>query len=138
MKRCQHCKTLLPLSEFSKDKHESDGVQGNCKKCVRVYHKKYYTENKERYLLGIRKNEREIKNWYINYKSTLVCIICGEDDPICLDFHHRNPSKKEVNITTAIRDCWSRSRILKELEKCDIVCSNCHRKIHRDLLKNNF
>ncbi len=57
------------------------------------------------------------------------CQRCGNVFPNCVyDFHHRNPKHKEKNISSMIRHDWE--RIVKELDKCDLLCSNCHRIIH--------
>jgi hypothetical protein len=57
------------------------------------------------------------------------CMICGECDPIVLDFHHREPQQKDFQLIGSF--CYSRSResILKEIAKCDVLCSNCHRRV---------
>lgn len=46
--------------------------------------------------------------------------------PYVLDFDHRDPSTKKFNIAMHVRQV-SRQRLLAEIEKCDIVCANCHR-----------
>jgi hypothetical protein len=68
-----------------------------------------------------------LKRWLREHKGHLHCK-CGESDIRCLDFHHRDPSKKVITIGRAVTDGWSIKRILTEIEKCDILCSNCHRK----------
>ena len=62
------------------------------------------------------------------YKQSKGCQDCSETDPIVLEFDHREPSKKEVTIGTVIRFGWSLERLMKEIEKCDVVCANCHRR----------
>lgn len=57
------------------------------------------------------------------------CVICGEKDPICLDFHHKNPETKVSSVGNMI-STHSMKNILAELEKCIVVCANCHRKLH--------
>ena len=57
------------------------------------------------------------------------CAICGlVDDPAVYDFHHLDPSKKETRIS--IMKQSDEELVLKEVKKCVMVCSNCHRKIH--------
>ena len=63
-------------------------------------------------------------------KSTLTCERCPENHPACIDFHHQDPTKKEVNIGEAFRLGYSKKRIEAEMEKCIVLCSNCHRKLH--------
>ncbi len=57
-----------------------------------------------------------------------ACTVCGlVDDPAVYDFHHRDPAEKAVSIAQA--KSWA--AIERELPKCDLVCANCHRKIHK-------
>ena len=67
--------------------------------------------------------------WFKAYKETLSCQECGEDDAVCLDLHHRNPAEKRFQFSKSF---FSRSiqAILDELAKCDVLCANCHRKLH--------
>lgn len=66
---------------------------------------------------------------YEEYKSSVGCKYCGETHPACLDFHHRNPEEKTANISFLIRN-RSFESVQDEIKKCDVVCSNCHRKLH--------
>lgn len=64
-------------------------------------------------------------------KQDLSCSRCPESDPACLDFHHRDPSEKLFEITAGMFS-RSRAKVLNEIAKCDVLCANCHRKLHRD------
>jgi len=87
---------------------------------VRKY--KHYQKRKDRVeSLGI---------WIREYKEKLVCIKCSENNPVCLDFHHVDSSIKEGNISNMVHSGYSVKNIIKEVEKCIILCANCHRKIH--------
>lgn len=67
----------------------------------------------------------------IAMKKTLSCGKCGENHPACLDFHHRDPKTKLFTISHATRHhIYSWETILVEIDKCDVICSNCHRKEH--------
>jgi len=56
------------------------------------------------------------------------CKKCGYDDnPVALDFHHRVPNEKKMCVAQLVGQGYSLSIILEEVEKCDILCSNCHR-----------
>ena len=62
------------------------------------------------------------------------CIICGYNKCISsLDFHHKNPQEKEFGINECIS--YSYERLLKEVDKCELVCRNCHGEINEDLIK---
>lgn len=58
------------------------------------------------------------------------CVRCGESDIACLDFHHRDAAVKEGHVSLMRR--FSLKRLLAEIDKCDVLCANCHRKHHRD------
>ena len=57
------------------------------------------------------------------------CVKCGENDPACLDFHHRDGKRNKLGNIGEIRR-FSNERILAEIAKCDVLCANCHRKHH--------
>ena len=92
------------------------------------YHKKWYETNKEKETLRIRQRRHDIAQWFAEYKSQLKCVECGEDHVACLDFHHLH-DKEDCIYKLVVGGC-SRERILKEIEKCLVLCSNCHRKLH--------
>lgn len=48
-----------------------------------------------------------------------------------LEFHHTNPNEKEVDPSKMYYESWEKAQI--EIDKCDLLCSNCHMEIHADL-----
>lgn len=104
----------------------------NNREAILAYQREWYKNNSERQKQFVRNREAKLLQWFREYKEALCCTICGEDHPACLDFHHRDPNEKEMEISTALSYGWSKERILVEIEKCDILCSNCHRKLHWD------
>ena len=75
----------------------------------------------------MRRRRQRLKIQGVEYKGG-KCIKCGYDKNIAaLDFHHRDPKKKKFRLgTDAITDWKTRK---KELDKCDLLCANCHREI---------
>jgi len=61
------------------------------------------------------------------WKAERGCAKCGETDPRCLELHHRDRKTKHYNISTIYRRKWE--TIQAELEKCDVLCSNCHQRV---------
>jgi hypothetical protein len=96
----------------------------------REYSKKWYKKNKK--LARIRRYEtkRKVVEWFVEYKKNLKCSCCPESDPICIDFHHKDSSKKDANISRMANEGYGKKRILEEIAKCDVLCANCHRKVH--------
>lgn len=74
-------------------------------------------------------NLRKKKKIWLDEQKVTGCINCPEKDPACLDFHHRDPQHKKANLSEAIAQ-WSIERLQNEVNKCDILCANCHRKLH--------
>ena len=59
------------------------------------------------------------------------CKICKYDKNIsALEFHHRDPNGKESQLDMRTLSNRSMEYIMKEVEKCDLLCSNCHRELH--------
>ena len=73
--------------------------------------------------------DRKIKS--VEYKGG-KCIKCGYDKYVgCLDFHHRDSSQKDKKWKHIFNRKWE--YIVKELDKCDLLCHNCHGEIHEDM-----
>jgi len=95
-----------------------------------VCQRKGYAKNPSKVIAKVKERREQIKKWFTEYKSNLSCIRCGEDTIVCLDFHHLDPTKKEMCIARAVNRGWSKERILREANKCLVLCKNCHAKIH--------
>jgi 5-methylcytosine-specific restriction endonuclease McrA len=93
-----------------------------------AYKRQWEKDNPERvaeYMRNWRAKQRAV----INTALAGGCVRCGETDTACLDFHHRNPAEKEAEIGNVARR-WGSERLLAEIAKCVVLCSNCHRKFH--------
>lgn len=127
-KTCSRCKQLKSIEEFGVRRN---GVpQPYCRECVRVYGREHYKNNKSKYIDRNKRFRYLVQEWYIQYKETLRCSKCGENHPATLDFHHNDPSHKEFNIARYYQSAGSITRLEKEIEKCSVLCANCHRKLH--------
>lgn len=80
----------------------------------------------------IRRGERrkKLRAWFCDLKASLGCMRCPERHPYCLDFHHWDANEKVFELSDAISSQASMGAIQKEISKCDLICSNCHRKEH--------
>lgn len=134
MKLCNKCSSRKPLSAFSKNKARKDGLAYACKECIRSYSKEHYKKNIKIYKNKARKWANKAREKYQEYKATLSCNVCGESEPCCLDFHHRDPETKDFTLSKASAG-MSLKRIKEEIEKCVVLCSNCHRKVHAGVLQ---
>ena len=87
------------------------------------------------------KPARDTSKYRSNIKEKLVaykggrCQICGYDRCInALEFHHLNPQEKDFTISGGTK---SLNLLLPEVDKCILVCSNCHREIHAGIIEYN-
>ena len=86
-------------------------------------------ESKEHIRQGRLRRSAERRGSLWDYKAEHPCERCGEADPSCLDFHHRDPGAKEFSLGAEGKN-KSFKRLLVEIEKCAVLCANCHRKLH--------
>jgi hypothetical protein len=111
----------------------------------REYHKKWYAkpENNKAKKANAKKH-REISrkrnvDYIYQYKLTHACQKCAEyhpeyveTHPVCLQFHHCH-GEKELEISNLARRMVSIKRLQTEMDKCILVCGNCHARIHEEL-----
>ena len=97
---------------------------------LRAYRREWYKRNKEHAKEKVANRRRELAAWMVEYKRDLKCSRCDEDHVGTLDFHHIDPEQKDMEVSGAIHNGWSVKRILEEISKCIVLCSNCHRKLH--------
>ena len=100
----------------------------------KLWSKQYHEKNREKRLEEQRKRRRKTIKWFRSFKEKLECFYCDENSPVCLDFHHVDSSIKESNIGRMATQGQARARILKEISKCDVLCKNCHAKLHVGVL----
>lgn len=75
-----------------------------------------------------RTKRRETYDRVQQLKASLGCARCPERHPAALDFHHENDDKENA-VSQMINKCgWD--KLMLEIEKCTVLCSNCHRKLH--------
>lgn len=140
----QYCSMECSRLASLKDKDIDPSIRGKERKNLRhkKYWKEWYHRNKENHdahIKRVKKNNDIYKEKCKKYKESLnlKCIICGESENCCLDFHHLDPKNKEFNISKGITLGYKIERLKEEIEKCVCVCSNCHRKIHNGLINLN-
>ncbi|MBI2314716.1 hypothetical protein HYU93_01525 [Candidatus Daviesbacteria bacterium] len=123
MKRCYKCKQTKSLSEFYKLSRSKDGLQPICKVCDIAQTKARYRNNKKYYIDAARANRQKTID-FINKVKSNPCTDCGNIyHPVCMDFDHLEEKEKAISLLKG----RSIAGITKEIMKCELVCSNCHR-----------
>lgn len=75
---------------------------------------------------------KRAKEKLVNYKGG-KCECCGYDKCIeAMEFHHLDPNEKDFGISGK---SWAFEKLKKEVDKCIMVCSNCHKEIHAGIRK---
>ena len=87
---------------------------------------RYYCENCYRKMSVVQIAHK--KQWLWDHKASEGCVLCGEDDPRCLDYHHEQPDKKKFSIGSVSSSIPTHA-IRIEMKKCVVICANCHRKV---------
>jgi len=77
---------------------------------------------------------RNLKSQMVEYKGG-CCVRCGyKKYQGALEFHHIDPNEKDFN-PSRLKNYSFNERLKNELDKCILVCSNCHREIHDEIIK---
>ena len=120
MKKCKTCKEVLPLSDFHTNgwyvgkKRQRRKFKPSCRDCENKAQRKEYNDLIEAFYGG----------W-----SCQECGFSGE--PRQFDCHHRDPAEKDFRVSQYFRAATNSPERLKgELEKCSLLCANCHRLKH--------
>lgn len=119
-KYCKDCKVIKSVSLFNKEKNVKDGFRNICKSCQSI-RGKIYTKNRTH---GAGAKQRQ-RLFVLSIKS-MGCGVCQEKNPYCIDFHHTSDDKEfcisEYQALT--------KKLIEEIQKCILLCANCHRKHH--------
>ncbi len=107
------------------------------------YLKQYYLENKvliktrgrENYLLKKNEYDKKVKDRRVKNKLKAIAYLGGickhctlVYHPSIFEFHHVNPEEKEIKISLLLQSGWD--KLKKELDKCILLCANCHNYHH--------
>lgn len=76
-----------------------------------------------------RKYQEEIRKWFEVYTREICCVDCYKSHRAILDFHHKYQNKDNKYISDLLYSS-TKDKILKEINKCEVLCANCHRIRH--------
>jgi len=90
-----------------------------------------YADHKKYFINSVAKRRRKIREMAVQHLEG-KCSRCGYSKYLeVLEFHHRDPSQKLFGIgQRGLTRGWERVRA--EIEKCDLLCANCHRELHAE------
>lgn len=126
--KCRKCSVTLPANLFIKNKFAKHGYRKECSEC----HQKL-----------IKDRRRRIKNLWIKEMGG-CCQNCGFEKWIgSLQFHHikwewRNKDENKIDPNVVMYRKYNEKQIRLELDKCCLLCSNCHSAIHSHEIEPKF
>lgn len=122
-RRCGRCRKVLPQELFNR---MGDGRQGWCRACFREYFRE--RGDLHRRQSGAARIARAVRAraHVLAYLRSHPCRDCGQGDPVVLEFDH--VGRKRRNVSALVSDGLPLARIDKEIEHCEVVCVNCHRR----------
>lgn len=126
-KVCSDCKQKKPFANYRwRDRSRNLKVK-RCSECDTAWRSKDYQDKTDSYRRRINQLHTELRAIVVEEKKH-PCMDCGVCyPPYVMDFDHRDPTQKVSKISNLMR--WgSKDKLLIELEKCDLVCANCHRE----------
>lgn len=129
MKKCSKCNKTMDENNFRIRKDTGD-LNAKCIDCIKLYKRYYYQKNKE-YIVSksvkrTAKIRKETRLWLNDLKNA-PCKDCGKKyPPYIMDFYHIEQKENDINFY--IRYGCSKSKLINEIKKCEIICANCHRE----------
>lgn len=126
--KCRQCKLEKEYELFVKNRTKVLGIILLCKACKKINDKKSYNKRKESILLK-KKVKYDVHIKEVNsIKIEFGCAKCNDKRGYVLDYHHLQD--KSFNIAMALSKGVNLERVKKEIQKCIVLCSNCHREFH--------
>lgn len=128
---CSQCKKEKPLSKEFFNTRDKLGkkFRTDCKECQNLKQSEAYQNKREHYKNATKKHRQKLRvinqRLLWDFLKKNGCVRCGETNPVVLELDHL--SDKKYNISDIIY-CHTWDSVLTELAKCQILCSNCHRK----------
>lgn len=135
MKICTKCRLTKDPSQFHKDRTKIDGLYSSCRACMYLYSTSPTRLERGRHHDKNRRAEVIARNKQraLSHKLKLIelhgglCLDCKKSwPPYIFEFDHRNPTIKSFTVSGANLH-FKLERLVAEADKCDLVCSNCHR-----------
>ena len=103
------------------------------KEYQRTYQRSWHQRHRGKRLARMYERKAAIHDYIQNMKNQLHCVDCSQRHPATLHFHHLNSEDKVFSISYAANRGFSLDRIKKEIDKCIVLCANCHAIRHYNM-----
>jgi len=127
-KKCNKCGEVKDRSQFRALSTKYGHVNPRCRECEPEHRLAHYQTNQSQFIANTKRRYRKLKQLINDIKTSSPCFDCGQSyPPYVMDFDHVDPTNKLCNVSRMPSKFPCEEKILAEIEKCDLVCSNCHR-----------
>lgn len=126
---CTKCKKNLPSNAFNKTKQTKRSLTAKCRECINIWRRQYIKKNPTHITATQRSRSR--KHTYVHQIKLQGCSVCGyKKCPAALIFHHKDPLDKTNTVANLVSKCATIEKIQAEIDKCILLCQNCHHELH--------
>lgn len=134
MKVCNKCKQTFPANkeyfQVNTNGRGIGGVSATCKSCANARSRNWYHnwDGKEWHLNDQKQRRIELGEWVVTTFKSKPCTDCNTVyPPEVMEFDHLPGFEKLFSISVMVNLRKSKEAIINEIEKCELVCANCHR-----------
>ena len=123
LRRCGRCGYDLPPECFNRLR---EGRQWWCRSCFAAYFRARGALHRRQSYAARRARTQALREYVLDHLRRTPCVQCGERDPVVLEFDH--VGQKVASIAQLLSDAAPRKAVDAEIARCDVVCTNCHRR----------
>ncbi len=128
MKHCPRCSQDKDEVEFGKNRTRPDGLQVQCRACIKLIHRDWYERNKERHYGNVQKRRKVLSDEIVRrltaYLKAHPCVDCGAANPLVLSIEDRQ-GETGFSLRERLTEGATWTALRPELEKCEVRCANC-------------
>ena len=129
---CKQCESERESDWYNRNKDKINERRRELRKHNPEKYNEYHRKRRANFTEEQKRRQLDAKNDYRQRVASFIqsekypCIVCGEDDPVVLDWHHIDPATK----SDAVARCRTFPLAKAEIAKCTCLCANCHRRHH--------
>jgi hypothetical protein len=123
-KHCPKCVRDLPVARFNRN---GDGRQHWCRDCFRAYFRERGDKHRAQSRAARERRRQPAREFVRDHLTRNPCTDCGEDEVLVLEFDHHDGGKT-AGVAKLLAHAAHLERIRAEVERCEVVCVNCHRR----------
>ncbi len=127
---CITCKQDKTLDQFYKKTRNKNGLDYKCIDCWKAYKKQFCQKHSKKFTEKTISFRKELQDYVDSIKMN-GCVKCGYKKCLkALVFHHVRPNTKSSSISNLVTRCAKKDIIKQEIDKCILLCQNCHHELH--------